>query len=306
MSGGTVFDIMKYSVHDGPGIRTTVFLKGCPLSCHWCHNPESQLPGPQVMFYPERCIDCGDCTGVCPNGVLLPLMGIGENPAPDTDRGKCTGCGSCAAVCHAGAREMAGRKMTAVEVIREIERDIVFYDQSGGGVTFSGGEPLMQADFLMALLAGCREREIHTAVDTCGFTPRDKLLEISLLADLFLYDLKMMDDRRHRRYTGVSNRVILDNLLELASRHDNIVIRIPVIPGINDDDDNINETGRFISTLSGVRSVHILPYHRAGAEKYRRLGQTYALPDLRPTDNEKMKAIADKLGNYSLTVQVGH
>jgi len=292
---------MKYSVHDGPGIRTTVFLKGCPLSCHWCHNPESQLPGPRVMFYPERCIGCGDCAGVCPNGALLPLAGAGENhPAAGLDN--CTGCGRCAAVCHAGAREMAGREMTAAEVVREIERDVVFYDQSGGGVTFSGGEPLMQPDFLMALLAGCRDREIHTAVDTCGFAPREQLLEISKLTDLFLYDLKMMNDRRHRQYTGVSNRVILDNLLELAFCHDNIVIRIPVIPGVNDDDDNINETGRFISTLPGVRSVHLLPYHRAGAEKYRRLGQTYTLPDLRPPDNEKIKTIADRL--YSTGVRL--
>lgn len=306
MAGGTVFDIMKYSVHDGPGIRTTVFLKGCPLSCHWCHNPESQLPEPQIMFYPERCIGCGDCAGVCPSGALLPLAGAGENTVPEPGRGKCTGCGSCAAVCHAGAREIAGRKMSAVEVIRAIERDVIFYDQSAGGVTFSGGEPLMQTDFLTALLAGCREKEIHTAVDTCGFAPRDKLLQLAGLVDLFLYDLKLMDDRRHRQYTGVSNGVILDNLLELASHHDNIVIRIPVIPGINDDADNINETGRFIATLSGVRSVHILPYHRIGTQKYRRLGLTYALPELRPPDSEKMKVFADILVKYGLTVQVGH
>jgi len=298
LTGGIVFDIMKYSVHDGPGIRTTVFLKGCPLSCRWCHNPESRRPGRQVMFHAERCIGCGECAGVCANGVLL--------TASDENQGQCAGCGRCAAVCHTGAREMAGREIPAVELIREIERDVIFYDQSGGGVTFSGGEPLMQADFLKTLLAGCRDREIHTAVDTSGFAPRDKLLDIGGLTDLFLFDLKMMDEKRHRHYTGVSNRVILDNLRELASRHNNIVIRIPVLPGLNDDDDNVNATGRFITTLPGVRSVHILPYHRAGAEKYRRLGQTYSLPDLRPPDDEKMNAIAGILGRYGLIVQIGH
>ncbi len=298
MAGGIVFDIMKYSVHDGPGIRTTVFLKGCPLSCHWCHNPESRRPGRQVMFYAERCIGCGECAGVCANGVLLPVS--------DENQGQCAGCGRCAAVCHSGAREMAGREIPAVELIREIEQDVIFYDQSGGGVTFSGGEPLMQADFLKTLLAGCRNREIHTAVDTSGFTPREQLMDISGLTDLFLFDLKMMDEKRHRHYTGVSNRVILDNLRELASRHNNIVIRIPILPGINDDDDNVNAAGRFITTLPGVRRVHILPYHRAGAEKYRRLGQTYSLPDLRPPDDDKMNAIAVILGRYGLVVQVGH
>lgn len=298
MTEGIVFDIMKYSVHDGPGIRTTVFLKGCPLSCAWCHNPESCSPQPQVMFFAERCIGCGDCAGVCSNGVSRPAAGA-------VSWAGCTGCGSCAAVCSTGAREMTGRKMNAVEVLGEIERDVIFYDQSGGGVTFSGGEPLMQADFLRQLLAGCREREIRTAVDTTGFAPPDTLLGVSSLVDLFLYDLKLMDDRLHREHTGVSNRLILDNLRALATRHNNIVIRMPVIPGINDDERNIGETGRFVSTLPGVRSMHILPYHRAGAEKYRRLGLTYILPDLRPPDGEKMNAIAEKLRKFGLTVQVG-
>lgn len=306
MTAGIIFDIMKYSVHDGPGIRTTVFLKGCPLSCYWCHNPESRQPGCQVMFYAERCICCGECAGICANGVLFPSPGAGDLPASDTNQRQCAGCGRCAAACHSGAREMAGREISAAELIREIERDVIFYDQSGGGVTFSGGEPLMQADFLKTLLAGCRDREIHTAVDTSGFAPREKLMGVGELTDLFLFDLKMMDEKRHRHYTGVSNRVILDNLRELAPRHNNIVIRIPVLPGINDDEENFNATGRFVTTLPGVRRVHILPYHRAGAEKYRRLGKTYSLPDLRPPDDDKMNDIAGILGRYGLIVQVGY
>lgn len=304
MAGGIVFDIMKYSVHDGPGIRTTVFLKGCPLSCRWCHNPESRRPEPQLMFFAERCIGCGECAGACPHGAVVPLDSEPEKPAPVT--GRCTGCGSCVAVCHAGARELAGREMTAARVLAEIERDVVFYDQSGGGVTFSGGEPLVQQGFLLELLAGCREREIHTAVDTTGCAPLGKLLAVSKLTDLFLFDLKVMDDKIHRKYTGVSNRLILDNLRELASEHGNITVRIPVISGINDDDNNITATGRFVSQLPGVRSVHLLPYHRAGVEKYRRLGLAYSLPDLTPPGEEKMNAIANKLRKFGLVVQVGH
>ena len=294
LAGGIVFDIMRYSVRDGPGIRTTVFLKGCPLSCAWCHNPESRSAGVEMMLFPERCIDCGDCSRSCPNGVMT-------GPAGECDR-----CGSCAAVCQTGAREVAGRKMTAEKVMAEVERDIIFYDQSGGGVTFSGGEPLAQAGFLLELLAGCRERKIHATVDTTGYCPLDKLLQVSELTNLFLYDLKVMDQELHKRYTGVSNRLVLDNLRELASRRKNIVIRVPVIPGINDDRGNITDTGRFVSSLPGVNKVQILPYHRAGVEKYRRLGLEYNLSGLRPPGDALMDNIAVNLRKFGLEVQVGH
>ena len=202
--------------------------------------------------------------------------------------------------------EVAGRKMTAAKVMAEVERDIIFYDQSGGGVTFSGGEPLAQAGFLLELLAGCREREIHATVDTTGYSPLDKLLQVSEFTNLFLYDLKVMDQELHRRYTGVSNRLVLDNLRELASRRKNIVIRVPVIPGINDDHGNITDTGRFVSSLPGVNKVQILPYHRAGREKYRRLGLEYNLSGLRPPGDALMDNIAVNLRKFGLEVQVGH
>ena len=306
LAGGIIFDIMKYSVRDGPGIRTTVFLKGCPLSCAWCHNPESRSAGVEMMLFPERCINCGDCSRSCPNGVIAGPAGKPVITWRGSSAGKCDHCGGCAAVCQTGAREVAGRKMTAAKVMAEVERDIIFYDQSGGGVTFSGGEPLAQAGFLLELLAGCREREIHATVDTTGYSPLDKLLQVSEFTNLFLYDLKVMDQELHRKYTGVSNRLVLDNLRELASRRKNIVIRVPVIPGINDDHGNITDTGRFVSSLPGVNKVQILPYHRSGREKYRRLGLEYNLSGLSPPGDALMDNIAVNLRKFGLEVQVGH
>lgn len=288
---GCIFDIMKYSVHDGPGIRTTVFLKGCPLNCWWCHNPEGQALKPEIMLWPDRCIGCGECQKAC----QFQAIAHPEN---------CTQCGKCAEVCPAEARVLVGRTMSIEETLHEIEKDMVFYRQSGGGVTFSGGEPLMQPDFLEAMLKVCRQREIHTALETTGYARPETLLRLSSLVDLFLYDLKLMDDAAHRKYTGVSNRMIIENLKMLAENQARIIARVPIIPGINDDQKNINDIGELLTSLK-LNEVHLLPYHRAGTDKYRRLNRTYLLPDLKEPTAAYMAVLANQLQKFGLTTKIG-
>ena len=290
---GLVFDIKKYAVHDGPGIRTTVYLKGCPLACAWCHNPEGQSFAPQVIVFERRCIHCGRCLEVCPAGTA------------DSFSAECSTCGRCVAACPAGARELAGRWLGVAEVLAEIEKDVIFYDQSGGGVTFSGGEPLSRPDFLEALLLACHQRGIHTAVDTTGYAPVEVLDRISPLADLFLYDLKLMDDEAHRRYTGVSNRPVLANLQWLAAAGKPIIVRVPIVPGITDGDENLDQIGRLVLSLGGVRQVDVLPYHALAADKYGRLRLDYALAQLGPPPVERMAQIAARLKEMGIAVTIG-
>jgi len=297
---GIVFDIKKFSIHDGPGIRTTVFFKGCPLSCWWCHNPESQAPEPELVFRESRCIRCGTCEVVCAQGAIS-----WDGDVVSTDGEKCTLCGDCVEVCYAEAREIAGQEMTVAQVMAEIERDIPFYDESGGGVTFSGGEPLFQLDFLFALLRACKEKEIHTALDTCGFAPWETLDDYREYVDLFLYDLKLIDDAQHRKFTGVSNELILRNLQMLSERGHNIFLRVPIVPGINDDDENIRQTGAFAAALPHLNRVDILPYHPAAVEKYKRLNKIYGLPETRPLSDERIVEIAQILEGFGLQVKIG-
>jgi pyruvate formate lyase activating enzyme len=300
LTTGLVFDIKKFSIHDGPGIRTTVFFKGCPLSCWWCHNPEGQSPQPELVLRESRCIGCGACLEVCDQGAIS-----WDGDVVSTDREKCVLSGACVEVCYAEAREMVGQEMTVAEVMAEIGRDIAFYDQSGGGVTFSGGEPLLQRDFLLALLRACKEEEIHTAVDTCGFATWETLDSIRKHVDLFLYDLKLMDDAKHRKFTGVSNELILKNLQRLSAQGHDIFLRVPIIPGINDDAENIRQIGTFAAALPHLKRVDILPYHRAAAEKYHRLNKIYGLPETRPPSDEKMAEITQILRGFGLQVKTG-
>jgi pyruvate formate lyase activating enzyme len=299
MTEGTIFDIQRYSIHDGPGIRTTVFLKGCPLNCWWCHNPESQRYGPLLVFWKDRCIGCGDCERICPEHAVS-VAGI----LHEIDREKCRCCGSCAKACPAAALEMIGRTVTVEYVMKEIEKDLIFYDQSGGGVTFSGGEPLMQPEFLKSLLKECRARDIHTAVDTSGYASWDVLSGLYGFTGLFLYDIKHMDDNVHTKVTGVSNRIILENLERLAKVHSRIIVRVPLVPSINDDRANITKTARFISSI-GLREVNVLPYHRTGMDKYARLGKEYRLTDTREPSEEMTGRVAEVFSKYGLNVKIG-
>lgn len=297
---GCVFDIKRYAIHDGPGIRTTVFFKGCPLRCRWCHNPESWKAVPEMGLRPSRCIRCGRCVELCPRqAVSLPERG------PATDAEKCTFCGACVAGCPAGAREIIGQAMTAAEVMAQVKKDIVFYDQSGGGVTFSGGEPLMQPEFLLALLAACRAEEVRTAVDTTCYAEPQIIRRAAELADLFLCDIKHMDSELHRQFTGVGNERILDNIRLLSAEAKAVYVRVPIIPGFNSGRDHIEQTARFVQSLKTVRRVDILPYNRGGLEKAARLAGGADLMQARTPGDDTMSEIAETLRGYGFEVKIG-
>lgn len=299
MTNGVVFNVQRFSTHDGPGIRTTVFLKGCPLSCWWCHNPESKQAQPAIIYDSKKCLGCGLCVKMC----LHKAIALVED-ATVLDSSLCIVCGRCSKRCPAEALELVGKGMTVAEVLAEIEKDRVFYDESGGGVTFSGGEPLMQPEFLCALLQGCRQRGIHTTVDTCGHAQWQTLAKVSELADVFLYDIKHMDSSKHHEFTGVSNELILENLKQLSRIHNGINLRVPIIPGLNDDLENLLMTGRLAVDL-GITQVHLLPYHSIGRDKYARVGEVYNLPEVQAPSPERMEQIARELRSLGLRVKIG-
>jgi pyruvate formate lyase activating enzyme len=297
---GLIFDIRRFSIHDGPGIRTTVFFKGCPLSCWWCHNPESQAPGPELWLRGGRCIRCGECLKVCPEGAISQ-----QEEGYVTDQALCTLCGTCLEACAAEARQIVGQQMSVTQVMAEVERDIPFFDESGGGVTISGGEPLQQRKFLISLLRELKQKELHTTLDTCGYTSWKSLQEAQPFVDLFLYDLKLIDDDRHRQFTGVSNRLILQNLQRLVQAGRAVVVRVPIIPGVTDREDDLHQLGAFIAGLSAALRVDLLPYHRAATGKYERLNRDYHLLDVLPPDPEQMQKAAEVLQRYNLIVKIG-
>ncbi|MBW2432343.1 MAG: glycyl-radical enzyme activating protein [Deltaproteobacteria bacterium] len=300
MSEGVIFDIKKYAIHDGPGIRTTVFFKGCPLACRWCHNPEGISVASQRIYRPERCVSCGECIQICPrNAISRTAERIIRDPA------KCDLCQSCAVHCPSEAVEFAGHKVTVDEVIRQIEKDTAFYDQSGGGVTLSGGEPLMQPNFLLELLEACGDLDLHRTVDTTGYAQTELLLQVAKKTDLFLYDLKIMDAAKHRDFTGVSNQLILDNLKRLSENKARIQVRIPIIPGINNDADNIQRTADFVTTLPGVELISILPFHNSARGKYGRLGMECISSDIQSPSDEHLNRIAGWLRQSGLPVKIG-
>lgn len=297
---GLTFNIQRYSIHDGPGIRTTVFLKGCPLSCTWCHNPEGLSPDPEILVVAERCVGCGECAKVCP----IPPA-VGPQGQAIAVRQECIRCGRCVVVCTAGARRLVGQTMTVDELLAEVERDRPFYEETGGGVTFSGGEPLAQGEFLLACLAACRERGLHTAVDTSGHAERELVLEVAGLADLFLYDLKIMEDERHRELTGAPLQPILDNLRALDEAGAEIWIRFPVIPGVTDDPGNVEALGAFVESLPRTRVVQPLPFHRTASDKYARLDRPWPHADLRACEPADLQAVTAILERSGLDIRSG-
>ena len=254
MPKAMIFDIQRNSFVDGPGIRTTVFFKGCNLRCKWCHNPESQSFEKQMMFYKDKCTGCGKCREVCPNHLK-----------------KCDFCGKCELYCPAEARKICGREYTSDEVLAEVIKDKAFYDNSGGGVTFSGGECMLQLDFLCEILKKCKSEGIHTAVDTAGNVPWKSFEKILPFTDLFLYDIKAFGAELHRKGTGVSNELILENLKNLSGRAD-IIVRIPVIGGYNDNDEEIRQIADFLKQIKIIKA-ELLPYHAMGEHKYAALGR---------------------------------
>ena len=252
----TIFDIQRNSYVDGPGIRTTVFFKGCNLRCLWCHNPESQSPKPQMMFFKNKCTGCGKCKEKCPNALE-----------------KCELCGKCTIYCPHDAREICGKEYTVDEVMREILKDKIFYENSGGGVTFSGGECMLQIDFLEEILKACKENGIHTAVDTAGHVPYERFERILPYTDLFLYDIKCFDSEKHKQYTGVGNELILENLKRLLATDKSVWIRIPIIPTVNDTEEEIRSIRSFLLFCGTPEKVELLPYHAMGEHKYAAIGK---------------------------------
>jgi pyruvate formate lyase activating enzyme len=298
---GRVFDIKRYSIHDGPGIRTTVFLKGCALHCLWCHNPESVDPGAELMHWPSRCSRCYSCLDACPKGALAK----DDAGAVVVDRAKCDLCGKCAEACLYDALQIVGRDMSVEDVLSEAEKDKIFYDQSGGGVTLSGGDPFVQAGFAEALLDGCRARGIRTALDTAGLAGNGVVERLAAKADLVLFDLKAMDEARHKEFTGVSNAPVLDNLKRLAAGRTEVWVRIPLVAGVNDDDDNIRRTIDFLLSLKTVRRVGLLPYHASGLEKARRIDRQKDFRKFEAPSEERLAAIVAAFREAGFEVRRG-
>ena len=295
---GRVLDVMRGSVHDGPGIRTTVFLKGCPLHCIWCHNPESQSREIELSFIAERCVSCGACQRACSSGVHRV-----ESGGHAIDRARCARCGACVDACSAGALELKGRMASVGEVIREVLADRAYYESTGGGMTLSGGEPMAQPAFTGALIREARGHGVHTALETCGFAPEFEFEKIARLVDLFLFDCKGVDDALHRRHTGVSNRLILSNLALLSSLNAAIILRCPLVPGENDTEENLRGIAALAKAHPAIRGVEIMPYHRMGREKGVRAGMDipFDAPSATPDQKERWIETLRSLGVPLLT-----
>ncbi len=295
---GWIFDIKRFAVHDGPGLRTTIFLKGCSLQCQWCHNPESIHTKPELLIYPERCIGCNNCLDCCPNDAHY-LVTDGTKAY---DRSRCTACGQCAEHCYANALMIAGRRVSVEEVMSIIREDANFYALSNGGITLSGGEPLVQDKFAIALLQQSKSDGFHTALDTSGHVDWDVFERALPFLDLVLYDLKHIDPVFHLQYVGASNWRILENLRQLNRSGIPIEIRMPIIPTINDSPEHIESAARFLASLTNVQGVRLLAYHRFAGSKYRSVGRVDCMPNVPIPTRQQLQNIARHLLSHGLQV----
>ncbi len=307
---GMVTDIQRFSLHDGPGIRTTVFFKGCSLRCFWCHNPECITASPEIQVFSERCIGCGVCVDVCEHEALALREG-----KLDYRREQCVTCGKCTEVCCARARVLVGMQMTVDEVIKELLQDVAFYERSGGGVTISGGEPVLQRDFCRAILEQLKHEGIHTALETAGNYPWQWLAELLLTTDLVMMDIKHLSAQKHRQATGASNEQILDNARRLAQTDIPVVFRIPVVPSVNETPDEIRAIAMFIRDLASLRqqnkpttrqtdiSLELLPYHPLATDKYRGLSRAYRGAELAAPSKQTMSELTLVAEACGVTIQ---
>jgi pyruvate formate lyase activating enzyme len=286
---GLVTNIQGYSIHDGPGIRTVVFLKGCGLECRWCSNPECISLHAEVGFIKSLCTKCGKCSGVCPAGAL----DYQEDKFPRIDRERCTGCGICSTVCAYKALITYGKTMIAEEIYDIVKRDKMFYEASGGGVTVSGGEALLQPQLVVGLFEKCRQDGIHTCVETSGYAAESAFQQVLPLTDYVLFDLKLMNPDKHQQYTGKPNNLILSNAKLVAESGVVTLYRMPLVPGINDDEQNIKDTANFLKGLANNARIEVMPYHRLGKGKYESLGKKYLLLDVPIPEQEYLEPIKE-------------
>jgi pyruvate formate lyase activating enzyme len=298
---GRIFNIQRFSVEDGPGIRTTLFMKGCPLACPWCSNPESQKVASELAFIRSLCNDCGRCVTACEPGAISLVEGGGVA----IDRERCDRCGDCVPACAFNGLKIFGREISVEEALREIKKDELYYRNSGGGVTASGGEPLRQAEFVAAFFEGCRQAGIHTTLDTCGYAFRSDLERVLPHTDLVLFDLKLIDNDTHMEVVKAPNTPILDNAKIVADSPVPMIVRIPLIPGLTETDANLRAITRFVSELGdGVSAVNLLPYHRFGMSKYEMLAEDYELSDLTPPSEERLEAVVAVFDSLGLECEI--
>lgn len=301
-NNGLIHTIERFSLHDGPGVRTLVVMKGCPLKCRWCSSPYTQQRKPEIVHIKSRCQSCGSCIEICPNHAIVFTY---YSTQVVTDRSKCIGCGECISVCANRARELSGRYYTVHELFQEVEKDAAFYRRSDGGITVGGGEPTIQAEFVGSFLALCQENGIHTAMETCSMTSWDRLERLLDHLDLVYMDLKHMDSNRHKEWTGASNDTILDNIRKTAKRNQ-VILRIPVVPGFNDNEKNISKSAMFAKELgSNVLRVELLPYHQFGIHRYEELDRVYGIEAIEPPSEAHMKQLQDIVRTFGIDVEIG-
>jgi len=296
---GVIFDIKRFAVHDGPGIRTTVFLKGCPLSCWWCHNPEGIYDKKEIIFYDYKCMSCGKCIDVCSQNAIKKIKNNNVR-----NYNICISCGQCVEICPTASQQFIGQRITVEDIIKNIEKDVIYFESSSGGVTFSGGEPIMQPVFLKETLKFCKKMHIHTALDTSGYANREIFNSISKDIDLFLYDLKIINDRQHKKYTGVSNKLIIKNLETLVKKRRNVVLRFSLIPKITTTEENIKNVLNFISTLKGIDRIDVIPFHNV-KEKYIRIGKKYKMNNTKSPNVDEINNIKEKFEQRGFNVKIG-